>query len=142
MFLTRVSFNVNWLRNDLKRKTMIHFLEKKKFDFILLPETHSNSTDEKLQKSEWGGDIVYSHGNNHGNGMVILVKKSLKYKRITTYIDQAGRILLIEISNKVFVIGDVHAHTKDIQLFGAFFSAAVDFLKHDLAFEICHLTVN
>ena len=53
MLLTIVSFNVNGLRNNLKRKTVFHFLKIKKFDFILLQETHSNQTDEKLWKCEW-----------------------------------------------------------------------------------------
>ena len=115
MLLTIVSFNVNGLRNNLKRKTIFHFLKMKKFDFILLQETHSNHTDEKLWKCEWGGDIFHSHGTNHCNGVAILVKKSLKYEQTATYIDQTGRILLIEIklNDKVFVIGNVYAPTKD-----------------------------
>ena len=87
MLLTIVSFNVNGLRNDLKRKTIFHFLKMKKFDFILLQETHSNQTDEKLWKCERGGDIFYSHGTNHCNGVAILVKKSLKYEQTATYVD-------------------------------------------------------
>ena len=63
-------------------------------------------------------------------------RKSLKYERTATYIDQAGRILLIEIkfNDKVFVIGNVYAPTKDEPtFFDAFFSTVVNFSKHDLA---------
>ena len=135
MLLTIVSFNVNGLRNNLKRKTIFHFLKMKKFDFILLQETHSNQTDEKLWKCEWGGDIFYSHGTNHCNGVAILVKKSLKYEQTATYVDQTGRILLIEIkfNDKVFVIGNVYAPTNDEPtFFDALFSTVVNFTKHDL----------
>ena len=134
MLLTIVSFKDNGLRNNLKRKTIFHFLKNKKFDFILLQETHSNHTDEKLWKCEWGGDIFHSHGTNHSNGVAILVKKSLKYEKTATYIDQAGRILLIEIkfNDKVFVIGNVYAPTKDNPtFFNPFFSTVVNFTKHD-----------
>ena len=55
MLLPIVSFNVNGLKNNLKRKTIFHFLKNKKFDFIFLQETHSSDTDEKLWKCEWGG---------------------------------------------------------------------------------------
>ena len=114
---------------------IFHFLKMKKFDFILLQETHSNQTDEKLWKCEWGGDIFYSHGTNHCNGVAILVKKSLKYEQTATYVDQTGRILLIEIkfNDKVFVIGNVYASTKDEPtFFDALFSTVVNFTKHDL----------
>ena len=77
MLLTIVSFNVNELKNNPKRKTISHFLKMKKFDFIFLQETHSNHTDEKLWKCKWVGDILHSHGTNHSNGVAILVKKSL-----------------------------------------------------------------
>ena len=90
MLLTIVSFNVNGLRNNLKRKTIFHFLKMKKFDFILLQETHSNQTDEKLWKCEWGGDIFYSHGTNHCNGVAILVKNLLNTnKQLHMLIKQA-----------------------------------------------------
>ena len=134
MLLTIVSFNVNGLRNNLKRKTIFHFPKMKKFDFILQQETHSNQTDEKLWKCEWGGDIFYSHGTNHCNGVAIIVKKSLKYEQTATYIDQTGRILLIEIkfNDKVFVIGNVYAPTNEPTFFDALFSTVVNFTKHDL----------
>ena len=67
--------------------------------------------------------------------MAILVKKSLKYERTATYIDQAGRILLtkIKFNNKAFVIGNVYAPTKQkLTFFDAFFSTVVNFSKHDL----------
>ena len=74
-------------------------------------------------------------GKNFSNDGAILVKKYQKYERTATYINQAGRILLIEIklNDKVFVIGKVYAPTKDEPtFFDPFFSAAVNFSKHDL----------
>ena len=131
MLLAIVSFNVNGLRNNLKRKTIFHFLKNKKFDFIVIQETHSSHTDEKLWKCEWRGMyfvliiiiiLIY--------GAVILVKKSLKCVRTAAYLDQAGSLLFIEIKldDKVFVIGNVYAPTKvESTFFGAFF-------QHDLVF--------
>ena len=122
MPLKIVSFNVNGLRNNRKRRTIFP-LKNEKLDFILLQETHSNHTDGKLWKYEWGGDILYSHGNNYSNDVAILAKKFLKHKRTATYIDQAGRILLVEIKlNKIFVISIVYAPKKDKPtFFDAFF---------------------
>ena len=57
MSLRIVSFNVDELT---LRKTILHSLKNKIFDFRLLQEAHSNRTDEKLWKCEWRGDILYS----------------------------------------------------------------------------------
>ena len=47
MFCVIASFNVNGLRQTLKRKTIFHYLKQKHYDTILLQETHSTSSDEK-----------------------------------------------------------------------------------------------
>ena len=56
---------------------------------------------------------------NRSNGVTTLVKKSLKYEISATCTDQAGRMLLIEIKlhDKVFVIGNVYALTKNKPIF-------------------------
>ena len=46
------SFNVNGLRQTLKRKAIFHYLKQKR-DVILLQETRSTSTDEKQWACEW-----------------------------------------------------------------------------------------
>ena len=56
------------------------FLKNKKFDFIVLQETHSKHTVVKLWKCEWGGNILYSYGNSHGNGEATFVKNLLNTK--------------------------------------------------------------
>ena len=81
------------------------------------------------------GIILYSHGNNCSNFVAILDKNLLKYERPATYIDQAGRIMLIEIkfNDKVFVIGNVYAPTKDEPtFFDAIYSTVVNFSNHNL----------
>ena len=61
MIITVASFNVNGLRQNMKRKAVFYFLKQKQFDIILLQETHSLLADEKLWQCEWGGEIVFSH---------------------------------------------------------------------------------
>ena len=42
------TFNANGLRQTYKRKAVFHYLKQKKYDVILLQETHSTSADENL----------------------------------------------------------------------------------------------
>ena len=67
-FLSDASFNVNGLRQDLKRNVLFECLERKKYDIILLQETHSELNDEILWSNKWQGDMVFSHGNRLSRG--------------------------------------------------------------------------
>ena len=40
----------------------------------------TNLVDEKLWKCKWEGDILYSHSDNHGNWVVIVLKNLLNTK--------------------------------------------------------------
>ena len=53
------TFNANGLRQTYKRKAVFHYLKQKKYDVILLQETHSTSADENLWKCEWGGIFCF-----------------------------------------------------------------------------------
>ena len=48
MLLNIVGFNVNGLRQNLKRKSIFYHLKNKKFDITLLQETHSCIGEETL----------------------------------------------------------------------------------------------
>ena len=94
-------FNVNGLRQTLKRKTIFHYLKQKHYDMTLLQETHSTSSDEKQWACEWGGHILFAHGESHRNGVAILFTKNLKVEFGSKYSDSDGRILLCNIQIKV-----------------------------------------
>jgi len=63
---------------------------------ILLQETHSCSTDEKLLEYEWSGKF-FSHGITYSKGVAVLFKNSLKYELGIVKRDTEGRYLLIKI---------------------------------------------
>ena len=46
------NLNVNGLNADAKRKTIFNYLKQKKFEIILLQETHSTVKVEKLREME------------------------------------------------------------------------------------------
>ena len=53
--LTIATFNVNSLGMVGKRRPMFNYFHKKKFDIILLQETHSTKQVANYWKTEWGG---------------------------------------------------------------------------------------
>jgi len=88
------SYNVNGIRQNLKRKSLFYFLKQKNHDVILLQETHSCIIDEKLWKCEWRGKIIYAHGASNSKGVAVLIKKSLKCDVRLLKSNLEGRFLL------------------------------------------------
>ena len=115
MLLNIACFNVNGLRQNLKRKSIFYHLKNKKVDIILLQETHFSITEETLWQYEWRGKIMFGHGNSNSKGTAILIRQSFACEVITTYADSKGRFLLteIEINDKNLVICKVYAPNKD-----------------------------
>ena len=135
MLFKYASYNVNGLRQNHKRKSIFYLLKQKQYDLIFLQETHSCMTDEKLWKCEWGGKIIFAHGDRNSKGVAVLFKHSLTFQIISLNIDPAGRFLLIElkINDKVLVIGNIYAPTKEEpEFFDSLFSAIAGFSNADL----------
>ena len=130
MLLNIACFNVNGLRQNLKRKSIFYHLKNKKFDIILLQEMHSSIGEETLWQYEWGGKIIFAHGNSNSKGTAILIRQSFACEVKTTYADSRGRFLLteIEINDKNLVIYNVYAPNKDDpNIFDTFFTKVNNF---------------
>ena len=69
------SYNVNGIRNTLKRKTVFRQLRQKQYDFICLQETFILDSDTDQWEREWGGKLIHSTGTRHSKGQIILQKK-------------------------------------------------------------------
>ena len=63
-----LSLNVRGLRNQIKRRAIFTYLKRQKADIYCLQETYSKKLDEKIWPAEWGGKVVFSHGNNTPEG--------------------------------------------------------------------------
>ena len=61
-------------------------------------ETYSEPNDENIWKSEWGGDMFFSHGSIHSRGVCILLNPSPNYIVKNIHKDQIGRITLIDLN--------------------------------------------
>ena len=90
-----ISLNVRGLKNQRKRRSIFCFLKDQKCDFCLLQETYSEPQDELIWKAEWRGDIFFSHGSNHQNGVCILLNPLSDIRIENFYCGPEGRIVLI-----------------------------------------------
>lgn len=93
-----VSYNVNGIRSESKRRTIFNFLKTTKAKIILLQETHSLPGDESIWSNEWGSKIIFSHGSNFSKGTAILFHRDFPYKVENVRLDINGRYILLEIN--------------------------------------------
>ena len=92
--LTLSSLNVRGISNQKKRQTIFQWLKTSHPGIVLLQETHSLEKDETLSISEWGNDIIFSHGTSHSCGVAVLLDS--RYEYVTDDIDRdpKGRYIL------------------------------------------------
>ena len=104
-----VSFNVNGMKNRMKRKTFFSFFRKNKYDVICLQETHITKKEVNIWEKEWGGQIFYKTGSDKSKGEMILITKNFNGE---AKLEQAeDRILTISVTKEknTLIIANVYA---------------------------------
>ena len=115
------TYNVRGLRDSKKRDKIFKYLLQGNHNIILMQETHSSNEIEKLWRSQWGGDIYYSHGSNSSRGVAILVKRECKAKLMNITSDQQGRFIYaqFQVDNKLFNVANIYGPNDDCPEFYA-----------------------
>ena len=113
------TYNVRGLAGIQKRRNVFKFLQNKFYDIILLQETHSTKNIEKVWKGQFGGQIVYSHGDSNAKGCAILIKKGVKIVIHRTKKSSDGRfvILYITVNDIRMTICNLYAPNTDSPVF-------------------------
>jgi exonuclease III len=115
-----ISFNVNGIGQEVKRKMIFNNL-KKINGITLIQESHSEKCKENLWKSEWKSKMYFSHGLTNSRGICTIIPNHIDHILEEKISDNDGRILIIKIKlkNQSLVICNVYApiqKEKDKQL--------------------------
>ena len=102
------TFNTKGLQQKGKRLKIFNFLKDKlKNDGIFfLQESHSTPSIEDEWKTQWDGDLLFSHGESNARGVTIGFTKNFECKIENVSHDGAGRVLLVEMlkNNELFLL--------------------------------------
>ena len=81
-----VSFNVNGIGDDLKRREIFNFMKKQASGkaIICLQETHSTKRVEKLFEYQWRGKMLFSPGTSGSKGVCVAFRYNLEYQLLNT----------------------------------------------------------
>ena len=102
-----ISLNVRGLNKSRKRRKIFRWLHQQNAQIVLLQETYSTKKVENKWKTEWVGQMLFSHGSNHSKGVMILIKPSFDIEIKRSVQDKQGRCIILEAkvyeSNFIFV---------------------------------------
>ena len=109
------TYNVRGIGAGEKCAKIMKFLKTKYYNIVCLQETHSTQKVEKVWKSQWDSQVLYSHGTSNSRGCMILIKKGLKTKIHNLGADKEGRYILVDKSVKDyrFCLCNVYAPNAD-----------------------------
>jgi len=110
------TFNVNGLGNYNKRTRVFEWLKQKKEKIIFLQETHSTPEIEITWRREWGGDIIYSHGQSNSTGVAILLGPEYSIDNIgNIQRDTGGRFLAVDLNtnNMTYCLANYYGPNTD-----------------------------
>ena len=110
-----ISFNVNSIGRNPKRRQVFHFLQKKNPDLLITIDTRFSKEIENCVKTEWGGQVFFSSFDSQSRGVAIFVKKNLPLKILDRFNDNNGNILsiLVEYESKRILIEGIYGPNGD-----------------------------
>ena len=110
-----ISFNVNSIGKQPKRRQVLHFIKKKNPDLLVTIDTRFSKEIENCVKTEWGSSVFFSSFDSQSRGVAIFVKKNLPLKILDQFNDNNGNILsiLFEYENKRILLEGIYGPTGD-----------------------------
>ena len=107
------------LANMEKQQKIFRYLHEEKFDFVLIQESHMKKTKEKIYRNEWGGKIVFDHGESNARGVCTLIAPHLDVTILKTTRSNEGRFLMVDlrIGEHKIMIANVYAPNEDDPVF-------------------------
>ena len=103
------------LRDRIKRKNIFEFCRDKGSNIVFLQETYSTVEVEEKWKSEWNGQLLFSHGTNHSKGVLVLISPNINMKIRNVSIGENGRyiIMKLEYQQSTFLLVNCYFPTRD-----------------------------
>ena len=116
-FFNAITYNCNGLGNKKKRQKVFTYLKDKlKNGFVFLQETHSTENFEKERKSQWGGEIYFSHGTSNSTGCAIAFSNQFSFNIVSQVKDNNGRVLILKvnINGEIFLLINLYNANSEV----------------------------
>ena len=114
MVINIISLNVRGLNDRIKRRAIFNHY-RSRCDLLCIQETHSVKKNAEQWINEWGGQILFSHGESNSRGTAILVNRSFNAKVTQINVPPEGRACGARVmyQDQVLNIINVYAPNSD-----------------------------
>ena len=115
MSFSFLSLNVRGLKNSVKRKAIFLFCKEERANCIFFEETHSELTDERFWKTQWGDEIFFAHGTCHSAGVAILLNR-LPGSVIDHKADKDGHwvMIVVDANEKRYIVLCIYGYNNKV----------------------------
>ena len=109
-----ISVNVRGMANPKKRRIIYNYV-RERANIAVLQETHSKKEHEEIWRNEWGGSIIFDHGDTNSRGVCVLIAKNCSCQAKNVERSGDGRFIICDImENDVCVtVCNIYAPNKD-----------------------------
>ena len=110
-----LSFNPNSIGKNPKRRKVLHALNKKNPDFIIIVDSRICKSIENTIKEEWGGQCLFNSFTSQSRGVALFIKKNSIAKILDKMCDPNGNILatLIEYEGRRVLLQGIYGPNED-----------------------------
>ena len=119
IFIFRVvTLNVRGAKCEAKRRAIFDKY-REITDLLILQETHSTPDEELIWRNQWGGEIIYSHGESNSHGVCVCYKKELKDCISNVYSSEDGKLIIFNLKEEdhTISVAALYAPNKDSPAF-------------------------
>ena len=115
MSIKILSANCQGLGSLEKRLDVLNYLKDKKCDIYCLQDTHTTKSSERLFRSQWNNDCLFSSGTSNSRGVSILFRKNLVYSIHEHISDPEGNYIIsdLTVEENKFTLINLYGPNKD-----------------------------
>ena len=93
-----LSANCQGIGSMEKRLDVLNNLKDRKCDIYCLQDTHTTKSSERLFRSQWNSDCIFSSGTSDSRGVSILFRQNLAYRIHEHISDPEGNYLICDLA--------------------------------------------
>jgi exonuclease III len=110
-----ISFNAKGLKGDCKRRKVINWAKRKKYDIMNIQEAHIEDEDYNKWKEDWKGTIIHSSGTNKSRGVATIINSNSPHKILEEKKDKEGRwtVTSLLIKEKEIILANYYGPNED-----------------------------
>ena len=90
-------------------------MKEKQFDIIFIQESHAETSDKSLWRSQWSGEIHFSNYSRAARGVMTLFKRNIAAQVKFYEKDEQGRVVcsIVKTDNEAFICNNIYAPNQD-----------------------------